>query len=86
MGILMEQVRGLQFRRLELWSKVEGATPVWFSIDGPRGEQTPGESVFASSIGTNLKKLNEAEMSVLTRHEGALLDACLQEYSPELIA
>lgn len=84
-GILMEQVRGLQFRRLELWSKVEGATPIWFSIDSHVGEQQPGDAAFASGIGTNLKKLSDPEMAVLTRHAGALLEARLRAHAPELL-
>ncbi len=84
-GILMEQVRGLQFRRLQLWSALEGTKPIWFSIDSPIGEKQAGDATFASSIGTNLKKLSDAEMTVLTRHGGALLEARLQAYAPELL-
>jgi NTE family protein len=83
--ILMEQVRGLQFERLRLWSKVEGANPIWFSIDSQVGEQQPGDAAFASSIGTNLKKLSNAEMTVLTRHGGSLLEARLRARAPELL-
>ena len=37
--ILMEQVRGLQFKRLELNTGTDGAAkPVWFSIDSELGE------------------------------------------------
>lgn len=84
-GILMEQVRGLQFQRLQLWSKVEGATPIWFSIDSHTGEQQPGDAAFASAIGTNLKQLSDPEMAVLTRHSAALLEARLTAYAPELL-
>jgi NTE family protein len=83
--ILMEQVRGLQFRRLDLWSRVAGAKPIWFSIDSVVGEQQPGDAAFASNIGTNLKRLSDAEMAVLTRHGGALLEARLKAYAPELL-
>ena len=84
-GILMEQVRGLQFKRLELWTTVEGAKPIWFSIDSAVGEQQPGDATFASGIGTNLKKLSDPEMTVLLRHAGALLDSRIRKYTPELL-
>src|SRR5262249_28071709 len=71
--ILMEQVRGLQFRRLQLSEKsADGAKPLWFSIDSKLGESQSGDAAFASAIDTNLKKLSDAEMDVLTRHAGAL--------------
>ncbi len=85
-GILMEQVRGLQFKRLELAHAAKrGPVPMWFSIDSQDGEQNPGDSEFASSIGTNLKKLSNAEMTVLMRHAGALCEARIRTYAPELI-
>jgi len=86
-GILMEQVRGLQFRRLELTHKAEeGPKPVWFSIDSTKGEVNPGDARFASLIGTNLTRLSAAEMDVLVRHAGALCQARIEQYVPELIS
>jgi NTE family protein len=85
-NILMEQVRGLQFQRLELASKIGNLKPVWFSIDSREGEHQSGDAVFASSISTNLKKLKDEEMSVLIRHAGALLSHRLTTYTPELLA
>ena len=49
-----------------------------------KGEKQPGDASFASSIGTNLKKLSNEEMAVLTRHGGALLAARIEQYAPEL--
>lgn len=83
--ILMEQVRGLQFTRLELAHKANvGPKPLWFSIDSTLGELNAGDATFASSIGTNLKKLSEAEMTVLGRHSKALLTHRISTYAPEL--
>ena len=84
--ILMEQVRGLQFKRLELNATAGGAKPVWFSIDSELGQAREGDAAFASAIGTNLKKLGRAELDVLARHAGALLIHRLQTYAPELLA
>lgn len=85
-GILMEQVRGLQFKRLELNALATGgARPVWFSIDSTVGEAREGDAAFASSIGTNLSRLSAAELAVLDRHAGALLSHRIQTYSPELL-
>ena len=85
-GILMEQVRGLQFKRMELaYAADQGPVPLWFSIDSEEGEINSGDAEFASSIGTNLKKLNYAEMGVLVRHAGALCEARIQKWAPELI-
>lgn len=87
LDILMEQVRGLQFKRLELNSKTPGgAKPLWFSIDSEIGQANPGDAAFASAIGTNLKRLGGAEMDVLARHAGALLTHRLQTYAPEVLA
>lgn len=86
-GILMEQVRGLQFKRLELSHAAgQGPKSIWFSIDSREGEVNPGDAVFASSIRTNLKKLDTAEMDVLMRHAGGLLDSRIGLYVPELAA
>jgi len=84
-GITMEQIRGLQFKRLELTilakQKPKG---LWFSIDSQEGEAQPGDAAFASAVGTNLKKLSDAEMTVLTRHSAALLAHRIETYAPEL--
>lgn len=86
-GILMEQVRGLQFKRLELsFAAGQGPKSIWFSIDSREGEVNPGDAVFASSIKTNLKKLDAAEMDVLGRHAGGLLESRIGLYLPELRA
>jgi NTE family protein len=84
-GILMEQVRGLQFKRLELSATEGGPKPLWFSINSEKGESQSGDAVFASSIKTHLKRLNVAEMNVLTRHASALLMHRLENYTPELL-
>lgn len=85
-GILMEQVRGLQFKRLELsWRAKNGPKPVWFSIDSALGQINSGDAGFASAISTNLKKLSDAEVDVLTRHGGALLEHRLRTYTSELV-
>lgn len=84
-NILMEQVRGLQFRRLELNAQTEGgAKPLWFSIDSVEGQVQEGDAAFASAIRTHLKRLSDAEMTVLGRHAGALLQHRLETYTPEL--
>ena len=41
-------------------------------------------TAFASAVGTNLKKLSSAEMTVLTRHAAALLTSRMEKYAPEL--
>lgn len=85
-GILMEQVRGLQFKRLELAHKAHNhPKPLWFSIDSALGEAQSGDANFASAIKTNLKKLKKAELDLLTRHGGALIEHRIREYAPELI-
>jgi NTE family protein len=84
--ILMEQVRGLQFKRLELSAHKEGgAKPVWFSIDSAIGQARDGDAAFSSAIKTDLRRLGAAEMDVLQRHAGALLAHRLQAYTPELL-
>jgi NTE family protein len=84
-GILMEQVRGLQFKRLELTlAAKQKPKGLWFSIDSLEGEAQPGDAAFASAVGTNLKKLSDAEMTVLTRHSTALLTSRIEKYAPEL--
>jgi len=85
-GILMEQVRGLQFRRLELAHQSgKGPKPLWFSIDSKVGEIQPGDANFASVISTNLKKLSNQEIAVLTRHAAALLNHRMETYASELL-
>lgn len=84
--ILMEQVRGLQFKRLELAHQSgKGPKPLWFSIDSQIGESRPGDAGFASAISTNLKKLSAAELLVLTRHSASLLTHRLTTYASELL-
>jgi len=85
-GILMEQVRGLQFQRLQLCEAAKARPKaLWYSIDSTEGELNPGDAVFASSIGTNLKKLNPVEIGILSRHAGALLQSRLETYAAELV-
>lgn len=87
LGIMMEQIRGLEFDRMEHRGLAQkGPKPLWFSIDSKGGEKQPGDAEFASAIGTNLKKLSSDEMSVLTRHGGALVAARIEQYAPELKA
>jgi NTE family protein len=84
--ILMEQVRGLQFKRLELNSaKPGGAKPAWLSIDSVEGQVRDGDAAYAASISTNLTRLSVAEMDVLKRHGGALIEHRLRTYMPELV-
>ena len=85
-NILMEQVRGLQFDRLKLaYAAGKGPKPLWFSIDSRVGEQNPGDGELAPAVTTNLKKLSEAEITLLGRHGGALVEHRLQKYAPELL-
>lgn len=85
LDIMMEQIRGLQFDRMEHRHKA-GAGPraLWFSIDSRDGEATPGDAAFASAIATNLKALKDAERAVLARHGGALVAARIARHAPEL--
>jgi NTE family protein len=83
--IMMEQIRGLEFDRMEHRHLAgKGPRPLWFSIDRTNGERQSGGAERAASISTNLKKVSTEEMRVLTRHGGALLDARLTTYAPEL--
>ena len=85
LDIMMEQIRGLEFDRMEhRWHARKGPKPLWFSIDSRIGEKQPGDAAFASAIGTNLSKLSNEEMAVLTRHGGALIAARIEKYAPEL--
>ena len=86
LDIMMEQIRGLEFDRLEHRNKASvGPRPLWFSIDSVEGELQPGDAVFASSIDTNLKALNAAERAVLSRHGGALVESRIRRYATELL-
>lgn len=86
-NILMEQVRGLQFNQLEFRHKAgAGPKPVWFSIDSIEGEARPGDADFSSLVGTNLKKLSNAQITTLMRHGGALVEARIRRYTPELLS
>ena len=85
LDIMMEQIRGLEFDRIEHRHLAnQGPKPLWFSIDSKIGEKQPGDASFASAISTNLKKLSGEEMTVLMRHGGALLAARIEQYAPEL--
>ena len=85
-GILMEQVRGLQFKRLELsWRSEQGPKPLWFSIDSAFGEQMTGDAVLASNIRTHLKKLKKDELAILDRHAQGLLTHRIDTYAPEMM-
>jgi len=86
LGIMMEQIRGLEFDRLQhrFLAKL-GPKPLWFSIDSKEGEAQSGDAAFASSISTNLQRLSDDEMNVLGRHGGALVEARLKRYAPELL-
>ncbi|MEP4770424.1 MAG: patatin-like phospholipase family protein [Roseibium sp.] len=85
-GILMEQVRGLQFERLRLANAAgQGPKPLWYSIDADEDGKLAEDAEFASSIGTNLKALSQTELKVLSRHAGALCQARIEKYAPELI-
>lgn len=87
LDIMMEQIRGLEFDRLEHRHKAGvGPKPLWFSIDSSVGEAQAGDGQFASSISTNLSALSAAEIALLGRHAGALLEHRLRTYAPELIA
>ena len=87
LDIMMEQIRGLQFDRVQHRHLAgKGPKPLWFSIDSENGEDRPGDAAFASSISTDLKALRPHEMDVLTRHGAALVTARLAKYAPELLA
>lgn len=86
LDIMMEQVRGLQFDRMQHRHLAgKGPKPLWFSIDSAVGQAQPGDATFASSIGTNLRRLSNDEMEVLQRHGGALVEARIRTYAPELL-
>lgn len=86
LDIMMEQIRGLEFDRIQYRHLAgRGPRPLWFSIDSVEGEENAGDAAFASAIGTNLKRLSDPEMAVLTRHGGALVEARIRRYAPELV-
>lgn len=86
LDIMMEQIRGLQFDRMEHRAKAKvGPKPLWFSIDSKVGQSRDGDATFASAIGTNLKALNADELAVLARHGGSLVEHRLREYAKELL-
>lgn len=86
LDIMMEQIRGLEFDRLQhRYLAGKGPKPMWFSIDSRVGEARSGDAAFASAIDTNLRRLTSEEMDVLTRHGAALVKARLTAYAPELL-
>jgi len=86
LGIMMEQIRGLEFDRIEYRHKAGvGPKPLWFSIDSTEGEVQAGDAAIASAIKTDLKRLSEFEIAVLTRHGGGLAGSRIQRYAPELM-
>ena len=86
LGIMMEQIRGLEFDRIKHRHMAGvGPKPIWFSIDSTEGEVQDGDGAFASAIKTDLKRLSEAEIAVLTRHAGGLAEARIRRYAPELV-
>ena len=86
LGIMMEQIRGLEFDRIEHRHKAGvGPKPLWFSIDSTEGEVQTGDAAVASAIKTDLKRLSEFEIEVLTRHSGGLAESRIRRYAPELL-
>ncbi|MGE8186025.1 patatin-like phospholipase family protein [Pseudomonas sp. NPDC086278] len=87
LDIMMEQIRGLEFDRLQYrFLAGKGPKPMWFSIDSKVGEARQGDAAFASAIATNLSRLSAEEMDVLTRHGASLVKARLSAYAPELLS
>ena len=87
LDIMMEQIRGLQFDRIDHRAKAKvGPIPLWFSIDSGLGQVMDGDAAFASSIKTDLRALKAEELAVLGRHAGGLLTHRIREYAPELLA
>ena len=85
--IQMEQIRGLQFERLRLAALAkEGPKSLWFSIDSTNGEAFDGAAMAAAAIGTGLSSLSPKELAVLKTQGGALVEARLKKYAPELLA
>lgn len=87
LDIMMEQIRGLQFDRIEHRAKAKvGPTPLWLSIDSELGQIYAGDATFASSVKTNLKALKADELALLKRHGGGLMQHRLERYAPELVS
>jgi NTE family protein len=87
LGIMMDQIRGLEFSRLAATIKPEpgGRRALWFSIDSQNGEEIPGDARAASRIPTDLASLDDEQRAVLRRHGGALVLARINEYAQELL-
>lgn len=86
LDIMMEQIRGLEFDRMEHRHLAGvGPKPMWFSIDSTQGQAQDGDAQFASAIATNLCALNAAERAVLVRHGGALVESRIRGFAPELL-
>lgn len=82
----MEQVRGLQFKCLELSARhTEGVKSVWFSINSEKGQLLNEDAALASLIRTHLKKLSQPELEVQTCRAAALINHNLEKYAPELL-
>lgn len=86
LDIMMEQIRGLQFDRMQHRHMAgKGPKPLWFSIDSKVGAASESDATFASAIDTNLKRLSKDEMTLLQRHGAALVESRLKLYAPELL-
>lgn len=86
LDIMMEQIRGLEFDRLQhRYLAGKGPRPLWFSIDSEEGESQRGDAQFSSSVGTNLSALTTVQLEILGRHGGALVESRLKKYAPELL-
>lgn len=96
LGIMMEQIRGLEFQRMALkYQAGEKPKPIWFSIDSDdrydttlsdeQKQKLADDATFASSIKTHLKKLKGPQIDVLTRHSGNLLERRIKTWAPEII-
>jgi NTE family protein len=87
LGIMMDQIRGLEFSRLAATLKPEtgGRRALWFSIDSQNGEAIPGDARAASKIPTDLASLDAKQREILRRHGGALVLARIRRYAPELL-
>jgi NTE family protein len=84
--IMMEQIRGLQFDRLQhRYAARTGPRPLWFSVDSKEGEKEPDDAERAAGVGVNLKRLSGAEMTTLLRHGGALVEARIRRYAEEML-
>ncbi len=84
--IMMEQVRGLEFDRLDRMRQAGGALkPLWFSINSREGEVVVGDGLLAGRIETNLRRLDVVEMTLLKRHGAALVASRIEKYASELL-